>query len=372
MSKSYFMPNDASVSPVTPTPLHKESFFWVHYIRAIAAFGVVLVHVAADVITEWGAIPAGHWWIANAYDSLARGCVPIFIMVSGALLLPVQEGLGDFFRKRFNRIFVPFVVWTLLYLVWKKVFYKPDLGLAQSIGLILDAGVWFHLWFFYILTGMYLMTPVLRIFVAHASRVHMTYFLGLWFLLASLIPFADKVARVWGFPGFHLGLPVALAQDFVGYFILGAFLMKYSSKEWIRDAVIIWVACLAVSFLGTGWVVMRTGGFKDTFYDNLAPHIVLYGSAFFVLVKCGLPSIESHLSRSLKSFIVGLSKASFGVYLIHPVIIDILIKGRSGLVIKPADGHPLFMIPAISFLVYFIAYFIVRIIQQGPYLKRIV
>jgi surface polysaccharide O-acyltransferase-like enzyme len=349
-----------------------ENLFWIDYIRAIAVLGVVFIHVAADVITQWSAISPNKWWAANIYDSLTRGCVPTFIMISGALLLPVQESFRDFFRKRFNRIFIPFLVWTILYLVWKKAFYNPDLGVLQSLGMVSNSGVWFHLWFFYILIGLYLLTPIFRIFIAHATFKGVGYFLTIWFAFGSFFPFLDNIARVLGLPGFHIGLSVEAAQGFIGYFILGAFLIKYANKEWTRWAGLIWASCFLICFLGTGWLTIRSGNFQKTFYDNFAPNIVFYCASFFVLVKFRLTSIESRISSSMKNFIVNLSKASFGVYLIHPMIIDILDKGRLGLVLKPTDGHPLIMIPGLSIVIYFVSFFIVRIIQKIPYLKRIV
>ncbi|MBF0386778.1 MAG: acyltransferase family protein [Candidatus Omnitrophica bacterium] len=349
-----------------------SGLLWINYIRAIAAFGVVLVHVAADVITEWGAIPNSQWWSANIYDSLARGCVPMFIMVSGALLLPHQDSMRDFFRKRVNRVLVPFLTWTILYLIWKKVFYKPDLGLAQSFGMAIDGGVWFHLWFFYVLAGMYLVTPIFRIFIAHASRAQVGYFISIWFILGSFLPFLDKLVRLLGWPGFQLDLSVVIAQGFIGYFILGAFLIKYARPEWLRSAGIVWTGCFMICLFGTGWLTARSGSFKETFYDNLAPNIVLYCASFFVMAKFILTAVEERLPSDCKAFIVLLSKASLGIYLIHPMIIDVLDKGRLGLVLKSNEGPAWIMIPVLAGVVYFVSFFIIRAIQAVPFLRRIV
>jgi len=350
----------------------RPNFFWVDYIRAVTIFGVVLIHVAADVITEWGVIPAGRWWSANLYDSLVRGCVPVFIMLSGALLLPVQESLGDFFRKRFNRVFIPFVTWTVLYLIWKKVFYQHDLGFTRSLHLALGGGVWFHLWFIYLLVGLYLAAPVFRVFMLHATRLQAAYLLGIWFVISSALPFLDKLSRILGWPGISMDLPVPIAQGFIGYFILGAFLMKYAHKEWVRWAGVVWMACLSISFFGTGWLAMRSGEFQTVFYDNLAPNIVFYCASFFILAKFLVTSKEDRIPQPVKDLIIYLSKASLGIYLIHPMVIDVLDKGRLGVVLKPSAGHPTLIIPAITLLVYFVSFVIVRIIQRIPYLKRVV
>ncbi len=115
-----------TLSPAS-LPNERENLFWIDVLRAVVMFGVVIIHVAADVITEWGAVPQDWWWAAHVYDSLVRGCVPLFVMISGALLLSKTESLGDFFAKRFQRIAIPFLVWTILYLLWRKHFREPIL-----------------------------------------------------------------------------------------------------------------------------------------------------------------------------------------------------------------------------------------------------
>jgi surface polysaccharide O-acyltransferase-like enzyme len=66
----------------------KQQYLWVDVLRVFAIAAVVIVHVAADIITEWSSVPRTGWWAANFYDSLMRGAVPIFVMLSGAGFFP--------------------------------------------------------------------------------------------------------------------------------------------------------------------------------------------------------------------------------------------------------------------------------------------
>lgn len=348
-----------------------KDLFWISYIRAIAIFGVVVIHVSADVITEWGAIPKGQWWAANFYDSLVRGCVPMFIMISGALLLPVQESLTDFFRKRLNRILIPFAFWTIAYLLWKKVFYRPDLGLLESLHMVSNAGVWFHLWFFYVLIGLYLITPIFRVFIINATRKEIGYLLILWFALVSLDPFADKIAQVLGFHWFSVEPLVIVLQGFIGYFILGAYLVKFAQKEWVRWSGALWLGSLLACIAGTWWLSARSGTFQQAFYDNMAPNVVFYCASFFVLAKFIVSSLEGKIPSLVKNSIINLSKTSFGIYLVHPMIIDILDKGRLGFTLKPNNGQALIMIPLLSIVICFSSFIVVWLIQKIPFLKRV-
>ncbi len=344
-----------------PVQSKRENLFWIDLLRAVVSFGVIMIHVSADVITEWRAFPRDWWWAANIYDSLVRGCVPVFVMISGALLLPIREDFPDFFRKRFHRIIIPFIAWTLFYLLWRKYFYEPGLGGAEALRKVAGGNVHFHLWFLYILVGLYLVTPLFRIWTAHATGRDIFYFLVLWFFVSSVLPRLPL----------RIQIPVEPAQGFIGYFVLGYFLRQYSSGKWVPGAAALWLASLLVCILGTAFLSAQSHVFQKLFYDNLAPNVVFYTASFFVLAKYAGPVSEKHLSRPLRNLILNLSKASFGIYLIHPMILDALAKGRWGLVLKANIPHPVAMIPLTTAAIYFLSFAAIWMIQKIPYLKRI-
>lgn len=344
-----------------PVQRKRENLFWIDLLRAVVSFGVIMIHVSADVITEWGVLPQDWWWAANIEDSLVRGCVPVFVMVSGALLLPIQEDFQDFFRKRLYRVMIPFIAWTLLYLLWKKHFYEPDLGGAEALRRIAGSGVHFHLWFLYILIGLYLVTPLFRIWAAHASGRDIFYFLALWLFVSSFLPRLP----------FRIQIPIEPAQGFIGYFVLGHFLRQYAIEKWIPGARALWAASLLVCVIGTAFLSARSHAFQSLFYDNLSPNVIFYTASFFILAKYAGPVFEKQLPFHLRSLVLSLSKASFGIYLIHPMILDALAKGRWGIVLKADMLHPVVMIPFTAAAIYFLSFAVIWVIQKIPYLKKI-
>ena len=350
----------------------RANLFWVDLLRAAVIFGVIVIHTAADVITEWGALPKDWWWAANIYDSLVRGCVPVFVMVSGALLLPKTETLRDFFRKRFHRIAIPFIVWTALYLIWKKLFYLPNMGLAEAFSRAAENKVCFHLWFLYIIAGLYLVTPVFRILIAHASGREIFYFLALWFVMSSLLPFAEDLSRVFTQTGFQIQLPVEPVKGFIGYFVLGYFLWKYAAGKFTAPACAVWITSLTLCAAGTYFLSRHFHSYQGLLYDNMAPNVVFYAASFFMLVTTAGPFLEKHLAPRLRELILLLSKASFGIYLIHPMILDTLIHGRLGFALRPNMPHPVFMIPLVTGIVYLLSFLAIFLIQKIPRLRNIV
>ena len=360
----------APANPTIPeTP--REDLLWVDLVRVIATWCVILVHVAADVITEWRVIPWDRWWTANFYDSLSRGAVATFVMLSGALLLPKTESYRDFFRKRFGKVLIPFLAWSLFYLLWKQHFYEPSLGPAEMLRRFATDRVYFHLWFLYVLTGLYLIAPVLRVLTAHAREKDLGYFLALCFIVSFCLPFAEDLSKLLGHP-FHIKLPMEPVQGFVGYFVLGHFIRRYASEKSVPSARVLWVLSLLTCLFGTAWICARTNSFSPLFYDNMAPNIALYAAAFFILIKQASPALEKRVTGRLRGVTVLVAKASFGIYLIHPAFIDILDHGRWGFTLRSTAAHPAFMIPFVAAVVYLLSLGAVLVIQKVPLLRKTV
>ena len=358
--------------PLAAQQSEPENLFWIDVLRAVVMFGVVVIHVAADVITEWGAVPKDWWWTAHIYDSLVRGCVPMFVTISGALLLAKTESLGDFFAKRFQRIAIPFLAWTIFYLLWRKHFREPHLGLEEALRLAASGDVHFHLWFLYVLAGLYLVTPIFRILTANTSERNLFYFLALWFFISSFLPFAENLINKFTHSGFHLKLPVEPAQGFIGYFVLGYFLRKYVPEKFSRAAWLVWIASLMICIAGTYLFTRHFQTYQSLFYDNMAPNVVFYTASFFLLIKFAGPLFEKRMAPGLQKVILSFSKASFGIYLIHPMILEALAKGRWGFMLTGKMSHPLMMIPLTTLVIYFLSFFAVLAIQKILLLKKIV
>lgn len=92
--------------------------YWVSLARVIAAFAVVILHVSACVFPPDLQLGTANWWWANGYDAATRWAVPVFVMISGGLLLVPgkKESLALFYKKRLSRILVPLIFWSILYL----------------------------------------------------------------------------------------------------------------------------------------------------------------------------------------------------------------------------------------------------------------
>ena len=141
----------------------------VDLIRTVAIIGVILLHSANDLTSQqmnWFEIV--RWNTVTVYQSIGRLGVPLFLLLTGALLLQpskLTEPIGVFFKKRVARIALPFIFWGAIYFAWDfLVVHKiGTLPITQSniIQGILT-GPYYQFWYLYLLLGLYLVTPILR------------------------------------------------------------------------------------------------------------------------------------------------------------------------------------------------------------------
>ena len=154
----------------------------VDLIRTVAIILVILLHASIQPYPNIGLMsPQGVqiWWASNIYDSIARVCIPLFVMLAGVLLLQpskADEPLKTFFKKRLSRIGVPFLFWGATYFAW-RFFANGEVLTINSIVQGILTGPYYQFWFLYLLLGLYLVTPILRVIIKHAEWKIIKYFI---------------------------------------------------------------------------------------------------------------------------------------------------------------------------------------------------
>ena len=210
-----------------------EHQYWIDFLRFLSVLLVIVIHVSTPLVNNWRKAPFQDFMVGNIYDSLARVSVPVFFMVSGYLLLNKQESVVSFYRKRMKKIFVPFIAWSVLYLLWKGYYLSGGysfLELVKSIAYeILTGPTFVHLWFFYALLGVYILIPILRLFVSAAENTELWYFIVFWVFSGPIISTLEK------FSGINIADQFGFITGYFGYFVLGYLLSKY---DYTRGQVI--------------------------------------------------------------------------------------------------------------------------------------
>lgn len=347
----------------------------VDLIRTVAIILVILLHAAIEPnpTLDFMSPPGVQlWWTSNVYNSIARSAVPLFIMLTGALLLQpnkTEEPLGIFFKKRWNRIGIPIVFWGVIFFAWNFLVR----GQAPTLLFVLRgvlAGPYVHFWYVYILVGLYLITPFLRIIVAHADWRTIKYFLAIWFVGTGILPLLTLYASispqaVW------FRQNVFLLVGLLGYFVLGAYIAKLTLRR-STLALILTLSSLW-TILGTYFLIASLGEQYSQFFLDASSFSVIIASVSLFLILASVPNqkIETRFPRGNRVFKL-ISENTLPIYLFHIIVLETLQKGYLGLKISVTNINPIIEIPFVTIVTLLICLAIIVPLKKVPYVKRII
>lgn len=336
---------------------------WIDLIKVLAMFSVIFLHSAAPILYKIGTIDFSYWMIGNIYDSMVRMAVPLFFMVSGVLLLNGKdEPLLTFFQKRFIKVFIPLIAWSFIYIILKKYGTHQDINIVKNMIYSLNRPEYFHLWFLYTILGIYFFIPILKIFIKYASENNKMYFIVLWIISVSIIPFINKIS------GYSINSYMPMMAGYIGYFVLGYQLakIKITKRIFFLSFFFIVISTL-ITIFGTYYLSNQVNMFDGFFYEYFSVSTLIQAIAYFIFLRYIGQNILNK-STKIPHLITTLSMTSLGIYLIHPIYINILSKVE----ISIWNGNPIVMIPFISILTFLLSFLTIFMIQKVPIIKQIV
>lgn len=326
------------------------------YLRFLAIVAVVSIHVNI-LIGDYPSENQGYWWFANIMDSGVRWCVPIFFMVSGALLLSSSrvEHLRSFLKRRLSRVLIPFFFVVPIYLLWRNRSQLESLHLGQLLVEVIEGPVYYHLWFVYSIVGLYLVTPLIKHFVKQTDQKHILYFLGLWFII-SLYGLIGKFTDV------HIGFGIPLVVGYVGYFVLGYYLHNFEiNQRWLYGIYLLGIAGAVVTAIGTYELTQQNNGmFDDYFYSYFSPNVIIMSIAVYLFIK-NLNYNGIKPSSIMNRMVLAINTAVYGIYLIHVLIIQILSEYFH---LDMNYKHPYIGMPLMIIIVMAMSYVLTKIGQM--------
>jgi surface polysaccharide O-acyltransferase-like enzyme len=342
----------------------------VDLIRVLAIVLVIMLHAATEPIFIADQMsPQGVtlWWTVNIYDSLSRPGVPLFVMLSGALLLQrakLGEPLGVFFKKRLNRILLPFLFWGVAYFAW-RFFVNGEALTAYSILQGVLTGPYVHFWYLYLLVGLYLITPVLRLVVAYAERETFKFLMILWFVGTAIAPLLGL------FGAYRLNDNVFIVVGWVGYFLLGAYFLKVHVRSVVLYALL--VLGLVWTIIGTYLVVGTIGERYSQFFYNADSFSMIGVSVALFLLLAAVPSniAKKRFPRGNRLLRL-ISQNTIPIYLFHMMVLEALQKGFFGFQISLATMNPVLEVPLITVVTLFICLGVIYPLKRIPLVKKMI
>ena len=332
-------------------------------LRILATFAVIFVHSACSL---WDMDNFNFDWnMRNVYDSAGRWCVPIFVMISGALFLNPEKHISikKLYSTNIVRIITAFLFWSTIY-----VAYDYIINCNYDIKSILNSFIYgpFHFWFLFMIVGIYIAIPILKQITTNRSI--MQYFLIISFIFTFALPtIANTIALIIPHSIIITSLiqkmDLSVAVAYSGYFILG----HYLNSEQFKHSKIINILGLVGFFLIAVCTTIHHliwGGVCELFYSPLSLFVLFEAIAAFLFVKNLTPRIK--FSTKAINMITKISNMCFGIYLVHILVLWLL----SHYGISTNKFSTIISIPTISILVFAISLFISSCLYKIPFCRK--
>lgn len=339
----------------------KTSIFYIDLLRCIAAFAVIIIHVLGPLRGLYGEVPTSEWFAAASFNSFTRWAVPVFMMISGALLLSNDRPFDckHYLSKRLGKVVIPFIAWTLIYAVIAGIsFSQGQFTWSYEISSNLIDGAnntptWYHLWFFYDFIPLYFIIPFLAPLLKKIPTqlvyllifTYMVLFLTHWLKVESIL---------------HQNIIF-----YTGYLIIGWYLFNRDNTAHLRYWVGAGVLMLILNALGTLIFTQSLGKYSSLFMGYKTLNTMIIGGMLFVVAQCYADKIKG----KFKALVLLISKYSLGIYLCHPIFLIPVRDLSNGYF--DFFGSYWVAIPSLTIIIMAISILFTYILAKIPILNRI-
>ena len=324
----------------------KNRIVWLDVVRFVALFTVVCCHSSdpfnyvfgettesLEDIQFWGAV----------YGSLVRPCVPLFVMITGALLLPVKtDNTRAFYKKRISRVFWPFLTWSVVYALFPWITgilgFSPESILIffpfsgeeaaqQSLALSMQSvanipmnfsNIGVHMWYIYLLIGLYLYLPIFSAWVEKTTEKGKLWFLAAWGV-TLLVPYYQQLVApyLWGSCSWNSFYMLYYFAGFNGYLLLGHYLRHhdFSWKKTLGFGIPMFLIGYAVTYFGFTSVRALpeySDELLELFFTFCSLNVAMMTIPVFLTFKK-----VNVTSPKIQRFLGNLTVCGFGIYMIH-------------------------------------------------------
>lgn len=327
-------------------------------LRVGACLAVILLHLAATLVMDRDLFGTIHWQLSNAIDAATRWCVPVFVMLSGALLLDPQKHASphDFWKKRIGRLLPAVIAWPAIYFAWRAFYWHETLSLGTMAHDMVIGRPYVHLYFLFLIAGLYLITP----FLARAlGALSLPQLRQLILIIASLAIGANLL-------DFLASSAFTMFVPYLTYYLAGWYCAQLHPIRPHASALAFSIAAAGIAWLTT--LLVSTSGLDDRwsfyFYEDFSPTVMVMAIALFLL------ALHGTLSLKIESFAQTLAPLTLGVYVTHPIVVELLRYGY--FLAAPILLRPPYYIPLTFLITCALTFGLVALMQGLPGLRRIV
>ncbi len=342
-----------------------RSVQYIDRLRILGVYAVVVGSVAIGLTAQTRPFTT-NWWLGGWLFYLAHFAIPVFVMTSGALLLgnERQESALEFYKKRVNRIGIPLVFWTIVYLVVRQVVDGEHLTVGSVARLTLTGDPYYHLWFLYMIAGLYLVTPVLRTFVRHAPQRDRLLAIILILVLANAYFQTD--ALLWN----NRPSIFAMFIPFIGYYLCGYELPRIDAKKIPTGfpSLTVIVSALYLAAFAPASLARQGGVGVRYLFDFFSLPMVFLSIAIFWAAHLHDTTAKPP-EGFRKTALERVASTTLGIYVLHPLVLA-FIKDQLGN--HAGGGSFLLVVIVVPLGTFAMCYAVTSILMNIPLLRRTV
>lgn len=339
-------------------------------LRITACFFIVLAHVSS-VGCEAFSITSINWKVAHMFNSLGHSGTILFLFISGSLLLSREYHFNTkkFFLGNFLTLLVAYIGWLIIYHVVgfiQRGDFSPA-SLHDAVLNIIYGNASYHFWYIPMLLGIYLLLPIFRAVSLSGNR-NVAYLVILFLTIGVLFP----TLFLFEFPYKYLlssvvnRIPFTLINHYAGYFFMGYLLSLLLERKSIPKPKVIGILFVVTGIVGAllgDWFLSKRDGFNSGAMNTLFTLSLCMTATGVYLFVC---SIQLKENCSAFSILARVSGYTFGIYMIHPIILNIVNE----LSVNTGDFPTLITVPLNTVIVFLGSLFITFLLSLIPGVRR--
>lgn len=315
--------------------------------RIAACFSIIILHMLfASTVYFEDVMSSGDALFERVAEHLLMWGVPLFLMISGALLLdPEKELTAKKLVRYLKRIVIALCCFTLIFQILMYVFEGAENVISGWLDNLIHGTSWAHMWYLYLMIAVYLMLPLYKAVTKHLSKSWQEYLIVMLLVFTSIIPVLRDLGIV------DLGaFAVPVSTVYPAYLFIGYYLYHNRMSKLISGILL--VACSGIIVIGT------------VFTDDFS---VMSGYASILVVgqTAGLFGLMLNIGADPGKLILDVDKCTFGIYLIHMIGVRGIMRWAG---FNPYEYGPLSFL-LIAIVLFIVSYAISTLLRKIPKLN---
>ncbi|MBQ6600171.1 MAG: acyltransferase family protein [Clostridia bacterium] len=309
----------------------KRRVIWIDLLRVFATCLVPMAHLCSNLLNNTEGVYSPDYIAMNFFNSMCRWVVPVFVMISGVFFLhPGKEcDPKKIFRKNILRMLTAFAFWSLIYALQQS--FLPAIAYGKEVAefsweTFLNDFITgeYHMWYLYMIAGLYLVTPLIKVFTDNATKKQLEVFMVISFVFTNLLPMilALPAVKALDFASVNDYINIGYVSGYTGLYVGGYYMMRYPFRKRVR----LFIYAMGIA----GYVIMSCGNLWLSFELNEPTKDLLAANhASSVMIAYAMFTFFQHVISKVRfshkqvEIIKWLSARSFGVFLCHVLIMRV-------------------------------------------------